>query len=357
MADTLVQRRRGGGGVPPIQPPPLRRSASAASDMNSPSQAPGGGGGLKAWQLWMMFGLGWPSVLLFFLSVLPSFSGTVKGWLLVFGWACCASWLAAVLAGLAQDRPSKAQAAAHTANLIMAVIGCALGCVFLSIYAYWHWPTLYLAALLAGLGIMYAAKSVLGDDAGAPGAGGPGAAGEGGDGGDDAAAGVTGAEGGLQQQGSGSLSRAISAPQAATLALLEQQQRAAAPPADGGAAGHAGATAALAAAASAPVQPAGGFAVPGVVLPPGSSGVLMSLEDAVAAGYVQPDAPVITLEDAVAQGLVSPQSPGSPLILASPAASPVPMTAPGGCSGGAGLTMEQAAIAAGLMVAPAGVSC
>lgn len=168
-------------------------------------------------QLWMSFGCGFPSILLFGLSTITAFSATVKGWLLVWGWLFCGSWLFGTLAGLLQDTSSKALASAHQANLVMAVIGSAIGSVCLTTYAYYHWPTLYLWALLAGLGAMWAAHHFLADEpedaaAAAKGAG----ATTGADGADAAANGPVAA--------GASLARAISTPDVGTQQVLEQQQ-------------------------------------------------------------------------------------------------------------------------------------
>lgn len=151
----LVQRRAGGGsGSTRSAPPPLWRSFSHAAPDGAPSR------GLPAWQLWTLFGIGWPSILFFGLSSLP-FGASARWWLIVWGWIACGAWLAAVAAGLSIPRPCRAQAQALNANLIMAVIGSALGTIFLATYIWQHAPSLYAWALLLLLGLMWGAKTVL----------------------------------------------------------------------------------------------------------------------------------------------------------------------------------------------------
>lgn len=154
----LVQRRAGGtsgsSGSAPPGPTLWRSSSHAGPDSGAP------GRGLPAWQLWTLFGVGWPSLLFWGLSSLP-FGSSVRWWLIVWGWVACGAWLGAVAAGLSIARPCRAQAQALNANLIMAVIGSALGTMFLATYIWQHAPSLYAWALLVGLGLMWGAKTIL----------------------------------------------------------------------------------------------------------------------------------------------------------------------------------------------------
>jgi len=117
-------------------------------------------GGLKTWHLWMLFGLGWPSVLLFFLSLIPTFSAKTQGLLLTFGWLFCACWWISAASGLLSEKQTSKQALAFKANLIMAGIGSAVGGVLTASYAYYNWPWLYIAAFAVAVGAGVALRSM-----------------------------------------------------------------------------------------------------------------------------------------------------------------------------------------------------
>jgi hypothetical protein len=146
----------------------------------------------------MMFGLGWPAILLFGLSTIP-FRPGVQWWLIVWGWVFNLSWVAGAVGGLGLVRPSKAQTSAFHATLAVAVGGSAVGGVRLATYAYRHAPQLYVYALVLVLVGAYALNSQqpggsAGDDGdanaagAAPAAAGPAAAATAGGGGGDAGA-------------------------------------------------------------------------------------------------------------------------------------------------------------------------
>lgn len=101
--------------------------------------------GLKTWHLWMLFGLGWPSILFFFLSMLP-ISAKAQGLLLTFGWLFCSCWWLSTASGFLTDSKTKAQENAFMANYIMTGIGSVLGAVLSASYAVYNWPWLYIFA-------------------------------------------------------------------------------------------------------------------------------------------------------------------------------------------------------------------
>lgn len=113
--------------------------------------------------MWMLFGLGWPSVLLFFLSTIPSFGPKVQGFLITFGWLFCCCWWVSTAAGLLTDNMGKKQAVAFKANAIMAGIGSVIGGVFLVSYAVENWPVLYIAGFIAAVAAVFYVWSL--DDA------------------------------------------------------------------------------------------------------------------------------------------------------------------------------------------------
>jgi len=141
----LVQRR-GRQGQPATQPAVAAGQAEAS--------------GLKTWQQWMLFGLGWPSILLFFLSTIPAFSPKVQGLLITFGWLFCSCWWMATVAGLLTDNRTRKQDVVFKANLIVTVIGSVIGLVFLVSYAYYNWPWLYIAAFAVAVGAGVALRSM-----------------------------------------------------------------------------------------------------------------------------------------------------------------------------------------------------
>jgi hypothetical protein len=55
--------------------------------------------GPKPWVIWMLFGLGWASLLFFGLSVIPAFPGGVQWSLWAFGWLFVLCWWAGTLMG------------------------------------------------------------------------------------------------------------------------------------------------------------------------------------------------------------------------------------------------------------------
>ena len=122
--------------------------------------AAAGAGPLKTWHMWMLFGLGWPSVLLFFLSTIPSFGPKVEGYLITFGWLFCSSWWISTVSGLLTDNMGKKQQVAFKANAIMAGIGSVIGGVFLVSYAYYNWPWLYIAGIALAAGAVFVVRSL-----------------------------------------------------------------------------------------------------------------------------------------------------------------------------------------------------
>jgi len=162
---------------------------------------------LKAWHLWTLFGVGWPSIVFFFLSSLKAFPPRVKGVLLLLGWLFCGAWWLSTVAG---DHQSSKQALAFKANLIMACIGSTIGCIFLTVYAYYNWPMLYVAAL--ALAVMFFVRSLDEDD-------GPAAPQESSTADTATLSDVTPA---ITLDRMSALTRSLSAPQATTIRLLEQ---------------------------------------------------------------------------------------------------------------------------------------
>lgn len=117
-------------------------------------------GGLKTWHLWMLFGFGWPSILLFFLSTIPAFSSRVQGLLLTFGWLFCASWMANSAVGLMTDHKTKKQETVFTASYITAGIGSLIGFVLTASYAVHNWPWLYIFGFAAVVGAVFVVRSL-----------------------------------------------------------------------------------------------------------------------------------------------------------------------------------------------------
>lgn len=101
--------------------------------------------GLKTWHLWMLFGLGWPCILLFGLSMLP-FNAKAQGLLLAFGWCFCGCWWISAAAGVLTESKTKAQESVFLANYIVAGIGTVIGGVLSASYAIYNWPWLYIFA-------------------------------------------------------------------------------------------------------------------------------------------------------------------------------------------------------------------
>jgi hypothetical protein len=69
--------------------------------------------GPKAWVIWMLFGLGWASLLFFGLSVITAFPAGVQWSLWAFGWAFVLCWWAGTFmgAGFREDRKVKVRGA------------------------------------------------------------------------------------------------------------------------------------------------------------------------------------------------------------------------------------------------------
>jgi len=168
MSSSELVQRRGHQGQPAAQPAVGGDQAAAAA--------------MKTWQQWMLFGLGWPSILLFFLSLIPSFSPKTQGLLITFGWLFCGCWWAGTAAGLLTDNKTRKQDVVFKANLIVTGIGSVIGLVLLASYAYYNWPWLYIAGFVAVVAAVFAVRSL--DD----GSGNKGAADAGGAAGTDNAA-------------------------------------------------------------------------------------------------------------------------------------------------------------------------
>lgn len=100
----------------------------------------------------MLFGLGWPSVLLFFMSLIPTYTPKAQGHLLTFGWLFVACWLVCAAAGIMTDNHTPKQATVFTANYIMSLIGSVLGAVLTASYAYYNWPWMYISGAAAVVG-------------------------------------------------------------------------------------------------------------------------------------------------------------------------------------------------------------
>jgi hypothetical protein len=91
----------------------------------------------------MLFGLGWPSILFFFLSMLP-FTAKAQGLLLTFGWLFCSCWWLCAASGFLTENKTKAQESVFIANYFTAGIGSVLGAVLSASYAVYNWPWMYI---------------------------------------------------------------------------------------------------------------------------------------------------------------------------------------------------------------------
>lgn len=155
MSDAAVVQRRGRAGGP---------QQAAAAGPRSSGSAPAAAGGLKTWHLWLLFGLGWPSVLLFFLSTIPAFNARVQGLLLTFGWLFCGCWLANSAAGILTEPKTKKQATVFTASYITAGIGSVTGLVLTASYVLHNVGWLYLFGLPAIMGAALLLRNHLDDN-------------------------------------------------------------------------------------------------------------------------------------------------------------------------------------------------
>lgn len=117
-------------------------------------------GGLKTWHLWMLFGMGWPSVLLFFLSTIPAFSSRTQGLLLAFGWLFCCCWLAGAAAGILTDNKTKKQATVFTASYFTAGIGSAIGGVLSASFVLQNVSWLFILGCVGIVGAVLAVRSL-----------------------------------------------------------------------------------------------------------------------------------------------------------------------------------------------------
>lgn len=167
---------------------------------------------LKAWHLWTLFGVGWPSIVLFFLSSLKAFPPRVQGVLLLLGWLFCGFWWLSTVAGVLSDHQSNKQTQAFKANLVMACIGSTIGCIFLTVYAYYNWPMLYVAALAVAFAVMFFVRSLDEDDS--PAGAHESSTADAAVSSDDTPA--------ITLDRMSALTRSLSAPQATTIRLLEQ---------------------------------------------------------------------------------------------------------------------------------------
>lgn len=147
-SDALQRRVRSGHSTGHTAVPGGQHSSSTAA------------GGLKTWHLWMLFGLGWPSILLYGLSTISAFSARAQGLLLTFGWLFCGCWWANAASGILTDNHSKKQAAVFTASYIMAGIGSLIGAVLSASYALHHWNWLYIGALVVAAGAVVFVRSL-----------------------------------------------------------------------------------------------------------------------------------------------------------------------------------------------------
>lgn len=104
----------------------------------------------------MLFGLGWPSILLFFLSTISSFSSRVQGLLLTFGWLFCGCWWACTASGLLTENKNKKQAAAFTASYFTTGIGSAIGGILSASYVLHHLSWLIVLGSVVAIGAVVA---------------------------------------------------------------------------------------------------------------------------------------------------------------------------------------------------------
>jgi hypothetical protein len=152
MSDVVQRRGRAAG--------PQQQAAAGGRGSNGTVAA----GGLKTWHLWMLFGLGWPSVLLFFLSTIPAFNARAQGLLLTFGWLFCGCWLANSAAGILTEQKTKKQATVFTASYITAGIGSVTGLVLTASFALSNIGWLYLFGLPAIMGAAWLLRNSLDTD-------------------------------------------------------------------------------------------------------------------------------------------------------------------------------------------------
>jgi hypothetical protein len=113
----------------------------------------------------MLFGFGWPSILLFFLSTIPAFSSRAQGLLLTFGWLFCACWIVNSAVGLMTDPKTKKQETVFTASYITAGAGSLIGLVLSASYAVHNWPWLYIFGFAAVAGAVFVVRSLDDGDA------------------------------------------------------------------------------------------------------------------------------------------------------------------------------------------------
>lgn len=145
-----VQRRGGSGQL-----------AAAGGAQHAPATAAAAAaGGLKTWHLWMLFGMGWPSILLFFLSTIPAFSSRAQGLLLTFGWLFCACWLVGAAAGILTDNKTKKQATVFTASYFTAGIGSAIGGVLSASFVLQNVSWLFILGCVGVAGAVLAVRSL-----------------------------------------------------------------------------------------------------------------------------------------------------------------------------------------------------
>lgn len=114
--------------------------------------------GTRTWVIWMLFGLGWPSLLFFGLCCLPSISSTVEWWLLISGWVCLTPWWGGFATGVAFGNDvgqlSRRKRQAWKACSAVGAFGTSVGLLLLTSYAYRHWHLLQMLPLAAAVAII-----------------------------------------------------------------------------------------------------------------------------------------------------------------------------------------------------------
>uniref|UniRef100_A0A383V1G3 Uncharacterized protein n=1 Tax=Tetradesmus obliquus TaxID=3088 RepID=A0A383V1G3_TETOB len=169
----------------------------AQGQQAAPQQGP------KPWVIWMLFGLGWVSLLFFGLSLIP-FPAGVQWSLWASGWLFVACWWAGTVMGLSHKEDRRVKPA-WTSCAIMAGLGTAIGAVpSLAAALYRNWYVIQ-SVLVAGLVVLaLSAYSSTTEGAAAPAAGSEAAAGgeaAAGAGAGAAAAGAAAADGAAENEG------------------------------------------------------------------------------------------------------------------------------------------------------------